>query len=117
MDIRDLVRALLNYEPLAARQWVLDFSTSAGRWSDVEPPVDANAEELSLAAALVEMMAARAGELSPSWTSEVKAGPRAVFLVKSAERMPRLRSICQEQGPEPLRRRQFFAPPDFLTYA
>ena len=24
---------------------------------------------------------------------------------------------CEEEGPEPLRRRQFFAPPDFLTVA
>lgn len=117
VDIRDLVTALLRYEPLAARQWILDFARSSTRWADVPKPDVASPEELSLAAAVVEMMAERAGDAAPSWTQTVSASPRRIFLVRAAERMPRLRSMCEEQGPEPLRRRQFLAPPDFLTYA
>jgi hypothetical protein len=41
----------------------------------------------------------------------------AVFLVRAAESMPRLRRLCEEQSPEPLRRRRLLAPPDFLTAA
>jgi hypothetical protein len=40
-----------------------------------------------------------------------------MFVVKSAETMPRLRHLCETQSPEPLRRRGFLAPPDFLTFA
>jgi hypothetical protein len=31
--------------------------------------------------------------------------------------MPRLRRLCESEGPEPLRRRGLFAPPEFLTHA
>jgi hypothetical protein len=37
--------------------------------------------------------------------------------VAAAETLPRLRRLCEEEGPEPLRRRGLLAPPDFLTAA
>jgi hypothetical protein len=63
------------------------------------------------------MMAERQGKRPAAWTGAVPAAPRRVFLVKAAESMPRLRRLCEEEGPEPLRRRELLAPPDFLTAA
>jgi len=37
--------------------------------------------------------------------------------VRAALTMPRLRRLCEVEGPEPLRRRAVMAPPDFLTIA
>lgn len=47
----------------------------------------------------------------------VPAAPRTLFLVRSAATMPRLRTACEQEGPEPLRRRGLLAPPGFLTMA
>ena len=115
MDLRDLVHALLGREALRARQWVADAERNEFDWSHVAEPRDLDPLGLALAAALVEMMTGRRGTQPPSWTSTVPAAPRRVFLVRAAESLPRLRRLCEEEGPEPLRRRGLLAPPDFLT--
>src|SRR5262245_21751551 len=117
MDLRDLVRALLRFDALTARQWVTDAARSSLVWSDVPVPSGLDDTERALAAGVAELMAARAGQPPPSWAGVVPPAPQALFLVRSAATMPRLRAACQREGPEPLRRRGFFAPPDFLTVA
>ena len=117
MDLRDLVHALLSRDALRARQWVADAERSGFDWSAVPPPRALDPLGLALGAALVEMMAARHGRPVPSWTSSVPAAPQRIFLVQAAEFLPRLRRLCEEEGPEPLRRRGLLAPPDFLTAA
>ena len=72
---------------------------------------------LAVAASVVEMMAGRHGKRPPKWTEAVPAAPRPMYLVRAAESLPRLRRLCEEEGPEPLRRRGLLAPPDFLTSA
>ena len=37
--------------------------------------------------------------------------------VRAADSLPRLRRLCEEEGPEPLRRRGLLVPLDFLTAA
>ncbi len=117
MDIRDLVAALVDRDALRAREWVADAERARFDWSRVAEPHGLDAVGLALAAGLVELMAARHGNEPPAWTSAVPAAPRPVLLVKAAERLPRLRQLCEEEGPEPLRRRWLLAPPDFLTAA
>ena len=73
--------------------------------------------EKAVAAGVVELLSGRAGEPPPAWTADVQAAPRTVVLVRAADSMPRLRRVCEEEGPEPLRRRGILAPPDFLTFA
>ena len=72
---------------------------------------------LATAAALVELLAQRAGQLAPAWTDEVGPLLEPVFLLESATRMKRLRALCESQAPEPLRKGGLYAPPDFLTFA
>jgi hypothetical protein len=117
MDLRDLVQALLRFDALAARQWLADATSSGLVWSNVPPPFDLNETESALAAGLVELLASRAGQPPPSWAAAMPAAPRSLFLVRSAAIMPRLRAACEQEGPEPLRRRGLLAPPDFLTIA
>ena len=47
----------------------------------------------------------------------VEGAPTALYLVKAARTMPRLRQLCEQEGPEPLRRRGILAPPELLTVA
>lgn len=117
MDLKDLVRALLSFETLAARQWVADAARSGVVWAEVPPPAGLDATERAVAAGMVELLASRAGVPAPAWAAVVPAAPERRFLVRAAEEMPRLRAACEREGPEPLRRRGLFAPPEFLTSA
>jgi hypothetical protein len=117
VDIRDLVAALVDRDALRARQWVADAKRAGFDWATVKAPFGLDALGLAVAAALVELMAERNGAEPPSWTRTVPAAPQRVFLVRAAESLPRLRRLCEDEGPEPLRRRGLLAPPDFLTAA
>lgn len=117
MDLLDLVKALLSYDTLAARQWVADAERSGFSWSSVPAPKGLDPTASALAAGVTELLAARAGQKPPHWTASVPAAPERLFLVRSATLMPRLRKTCELESPEPLRRRGLLAPPDFLTIA
>jgi hypothetical protein len=117
VDIRDLVDALMEADALRARQWVADAERAGFDWSLVAEPRGLDAVGQALAAGLVELMSGRHGGRAPAWTSAIPAAPRRVFLVRAAETLPRLRRLCEEEGPEPLRRRGLLAPPGFLTAA
>jgi hypothetical protein len=117
MDLRDLVRALLSYDALTARQWVADSLRQRLTWASIPQPVGLDAVGLGVAAGVAELLAARAGQAPPPWTSAVEVAPGPVYLVKAALTMPRLRRLCEQEGPEPLRRRGILAPPEFLRVA
>lgn len=117
MDILDLVKALLSYDALTARQWLADAERSGFRWTQVPPPAGLDPTASALAAGVTELLASRAGQPPPAWTAKIPAAPERIFLVRAAEVMPRLRELCEREGPEPLRRRGLFAPPEFLTLA
>jgi hypothetical protein len=117
MELRDLVVALTSGEALEARQWVADASHAALDWSSVEPPMDLTPSQMAVAAGIAELLAGRAGQPPPAWTNRVPASADRIVLVQAAMTMPRLLRLCEEEGPEPLRRRNILAPPDFLTAA
>jgi hypothetical protein len=117
MELHDLVRALLQRDALAARQWVADAGRESIVWSAVPAPAGWTPPELAVAAGVVELLASRAHQPPPSWTAVIDRAPDPVYLVRAAETMPRLRRSCETEGPESLRRRQIYAPPDFLTIA
>lgn len=117
MNLRDLVEALVRGDALGARQWVADAVRAGWDWTTVAEPDGLDPLRLAVAAAVVEMMAARRRGEPPPWTAAVPPAPQRFFLVRAAESLPRLRRLCEEEGPEPLRRRRILAPPDFLTAA
>jgi hypothetical protein len=117
VNLRDLIEALVRRDALAARQWVADATRAGWDWTAVAEPRGLDQLGLAVAAAVVEMMAERQQGRAPSWTTAVPPAPQRVFLVQAAESLTRLRRLCEEEGPEPLRRRRILAPPGFLTAA
>ena len=117
MDLHDLVGALLARDTLKARQWTADAAREAVTWAAIPKPIGWSAMELSLAAGMVELFASRSHQASPSWTATVGSAPHELYLVRAAETMPRLRRSCETEGPEPLRMRRIYAPPEFMTAA
>ncbi|HYC88756.1 MAG TPA: hypothetical protein VEO54_06060 [Thermoanaerobaculia bacterium] len=117
MDLRELVAALLAGDLLAARQYVADARRAEVQWEQVECPSSLTAEELSVAAAMVELLASRAGTPAPSWTNSVGAVRELLVLDPGLDRMPRSFEHAKREGPEPLRKRNMVALPDFLDVA
>jgi len=117
MDLDDLITALLRYDALSARQWVADAARIGILWKDVPPPAHADPTRLAVAAGVAELLAERSQQEPPAWTRPLLRAPRPVYLVQAALTMPRLRILCEREGPEPLRSRDIYAPPEFLTAA
>jgi len=117
VELSHLVRALVAGDILTARQWVADANRAGFGWPGVPKPGNLGPGELAVAAGVAELLAARAGQSPPVWTAGIPAAPECILLVRAASFLPRLRRLCEEEGPEPLRRRGILAPPNFLTSA
>lgn len=102
---------------MEARQWVADARRARLAWSRVQEPEGLSPVERAVAAGIVELLASRAGEGAPGWTADVGPLASPLLLVRAAAELPRLRTSCEREGPEPLRRRNLLAPPEFLTIA
>ncbi len=109
-----LAQAAVRGDALAVRGAMLSLITQP---LEVWPcPAELSPQELNVAAGLMELWAERTGQLPPAWIAQVPAGAEPFFLVKAAERMPHLRRLCEEEGPIILRRRNLYAPPNYLTF-
>lgn len=117
MDLVELVRAVRRYDALAAREWVAAAGRTGLCVTQLPRPAGLDELDIAIAAGVAELLAARWGQPPPSWTRDVPAAPQDYYLVKAAATLPRLRKSCQQDGPEPLRRRRLFAPAEFLTIA
>jgi len=85
--------------------------------SEYPKPQTNDSRILAAAASLLELLALRLGQTPPQWTKDVGALPEPIYLLKAAASMKRLRELCETQAPEPLRKRGFYAPPNFLEFA
>lgn len=117
MDITELVHALLAGDLLTARQCAADAQRSRLQWDQLERPLGLSDREMSVAAGIVELLASRAGATPPSWTNAVGAVGELLILDPGLEQMPRSFARAKTAGPEPLRRRNLIALPDFLEVA
>jgi hypothetical protein len=117
MDISRLVHALLAGDLLTARQCVADAHRMQVQWDQVEQPSGLSELEMSVAAGLIELLASRTGATPPPWTRTVGAVREPFVLDPGLEQMPRSFERARTAGPEPLRRRNLVASPDFLDVA
>jgi hypothetical protein len=117
MDIRDLVEAILRGDLLHARQWVADAKREQVNWETVACPRELGGREMAVAAGLVELLARRAGATPPQWTDAIGGEPDPVILDPGLDQMPRSLAQAKAFAPEPLRKRNLIALPDFLDVA
>jgi hypothetical protein len=117
MELHDLVDAVLAGDLLSARQWVADARREQMSWFSLPRPNTFSGREMTVAAGLVELLARRAGENPPPWTEAVGAEQEPVVLDPGLDQMPRSFALARTSGPEPLRKRNLVALPDFLDVA
>jgi hypothetical protein len=115
MPLTDVARAALRGEHLVVRQWAADCVREHVPWASIGQPEDLAGDELGVAAALVELLAARAGQPPPPWTAGIPAVRTPIYFVPLT--LPRSREASERESPEPLRRRGIFAMPNYLEFA
>ena len=114
-ELVDIARAAIAGEALSVHSLAQEWLSEHTPLSQVPPPEDSNETVRIVAAALVELFALRRGEPAPAWSAQVGALNEPLFLLRYAATMPRLRRMCEQEAPEPLRRRRIFAPADYLA--
>jgi len=115
--IEQLAEAAINQDALSLRSLTQDLLRESRRLKDVPRPIAVDFTTLAASAALIELFAERLHQEPPTWTREIGALPEPIYLVKAAATMKRLKALCELEAPEPLRKRGFYAPPNFLESA
>lgn len=115
--LEQLARAALGRDSLQLRSLTQDFLRENDHLSDYARPAINDVRILAAAAALIELFALRQKQAPPSWTQDIGPLPEPFFLLESVAKLKRLRALCETQAPEPLRKRRFYAPPNFLEFA
>ncbi len=117
ITIDQLALAALNYESLQLRSLTQDLLRASAKLSDTPRPTTDDPRILAIAASLIELLALRKHQSPPAWAKDVAPLSEPIFLLKAAETMKRLRTLCETQSPEPMRKRRLYAPPNFLEFA
>lgn len=115
--IEQLARAALERDHLKLRSLVQDLTRSHTDYSILPRPATTDQRLLVVSAALAELLAQRNNQHPPAWTKEIGALKEPFFLLESAATMKHLRTLCETQSPEPMRKRLLYAPPHFLAFA
>jgi len=114
--IEHIARAALAYEALAVRDLIQDLLRDAPDWASIPRPVGVDEDTLVVAAALLELLALRSGAEPATWTRETGPAREPIHLVRAAATMPRTRARVEAESPEPLRKRNVFAPAGYATF-
>jgi hypothetical protein len=115
--IEQIAMAILQDDSLLARTLAQEFLCSESALAEINQPETPDPEVLALTASLLELFALRTHQSAPAWTQQIGPVEEPIYLLKAAARMRRLRDLCHDAGPEPLRRRRLYAPPDYLAFA
>jgi hypothetical protein len=115
--IEKLAKAALKQDALLLRSLTQDLLREYPTLKDFPRPSAVDFQTLAAAASLIELFALRLRQEPPAWTNEVGPLPEPIHLLKAAATMKHLRALCEQQAPEPLRKRGFYAPPNFLESA
>jgi hypothetical protein len=112
-----LAEAALAGESLLLRSLTQDFLRECPNLREYPKPETSDTRILAAAASLLELFAFRRGQAPPGWTKDVGALQEPVYLIRAAASMKNLRVLCETEAPEPLRKRGFYATPNFLEFA
>lgn len=115
--IEQLAEAILKRESIIARSLVQDFFSENPYLANIPRPSVDDIHVLAASASLLELFASRLGQQAPAWTKAIGPLPEPIFLLKAAVTMKHLRELCERESPEPLRKRGFYAPPNYLEFA
>lgn len=115
--IEEVAIAAIQGEALLARSLAQGWLAQTPHVAATPAPASQDPIVRAVAAGLVELFASRRAESAPDWTRSIGPVDQPVYLVRQSLTMPRLRTLCETESPEPLRRRRIFVPPNYLDAA
>jgi hypothetical protein len=105
---------ILANNPFEVRSLMQDYlRLGAPLWSERAPDSD-DPKIRAVTAAIAELIATRTAQQAPAWVNQIGRLPTPVYLVEAAARSPKMRARIEQESPEPLRKRNVFAPPGYL---
>jgi len=113
----EIAQAALVRDHLKLRSLAQDLTRSNIDFNRLPRPSTEDPRLLAITASLVELLATRQKQSPPAWTKEIGPLKEPFFMLESAASMKRLRTLCETQSPEPMRKRLLYAPPHFLEFA
>jgi len=116
VKIEQLAEAAVKGESLLTRNLTQDFFCEHPRLNEIPFPATNDPIILAASAALIELFAARLQQAPPPWAKKIGPVAEPIFLLKAAATMKHLRALCETESPEPLRKRGFYAPPNYLEF-
>lgn len=117
MNLTDaLGQAALERDSLHLRELVLEILRTYPKLEHMPAPETQDLKARAIAAGLIELLSDRRGQTAPAWTT-LEGSTEPFFLVAAAETMPRLRLLCENNAPSFLKKRNLYAPPNFLEFA
>ena len=111
----EMGEALLKRDDLSLRLLVQAWLRSHPNATKLPRPRTRDHRVLSAAAALAELLALQLDQAPPVWTKSVGGLPQPFFVMELAERPGFTRDLCLTEAPEPFRKRNIFAPGNFLN--
>lgn len=115
VKIEEVAATALTYHGLQVRSLLQEFLHQDAVLADIPQPETSDRNILALSAAFLELLGDRAKVQAPAWTTQIGPAAQPIFLIEAAARMPRLRQLCEQEAPDPLRKRKIYAPPNYLT--
>lgn len=105
---------ILAKNPFEVRSLVQDYlRRGAPVWSERAPDSD-DPKLRAVTAAIAELIATRTAQQAPAWVNQIGRLPTPVYLVEAAAKSPKMRARVEQESPEPLRKRNVFAPLSYL---
>jgi hypothetical protein len=112
--LEQIADQILARNPLEVRSLVQDYLLRGAPLGLEHAPTSVDPRICAIAAAIAELFAARTTQQAPTWAREIGKLSAPVYLVEAAIKSPKMRARIERESPEPLRKRNVFAPPGYL---
>lgn len=112
--LEQIAAQILAKNPLEVRSLVQDYLRRGAPLSSERPPDSDDPRIRAITAAIAEVIASRTTQQAPVWANQIGRLPTPVYLVEAADKSPKMRARVEQESPEPLRKRNVFAPPGYL---
>lgn len=105
---------ILARNPLEVRSLMQDYLRGGMPLRLEHAPTSDDPQIRVVTAAIAELIAARTEQQAPAWANQIGKLPAPIYLVEAATKSPKMRARIEQESPEPLRKRNLFAPPGYL---
>lgn len=116
VTIDEVAASALACEGIVTRHLTQTFLRQTARLADVPVPETHDSDVRAVAAALMELFAARRQETPPFWAKRLQRVGDPIFLFPCKVGSFTYQ-LCLAESPPPLRKRRLYAPDNYLTFA